>query len=123
MPPPTLTTRPRRRLLVLLALVLLGGSLAMAGLFGSERRFADGSTARADEHYLRESILDSTQKIVEGYAPIMPSYRGQITEEQLIELIAYIKSLQDPQDVRDAPRPAVQQVNPNAPTGNPEWTR
>ena len=68
----------------------------MAGLFGSPRRMTDGSMVVADEHYLRESILDSTARVVAGYAPIMPSFRGQITEEQLMELIAYIKSLRDP---------------------------
>jgi cytochrome c oxidase subunit 2 len=68
----------------------------MAGLFGSRRRMSSGETIVADEHYLRESILDSTARVVEGYAPIMPSFRGQITEEQLMELIAYIKTLRDP---------------------------
>jgi cytochrome c oxidase subunit 2 len=54
----------------------------------------------ADEQYLRESILDSTAKVVAGYAPLMPSFRGQVSEEQLMELIAYIKSLREPQEMR-----------------------
>ena len=83
----------------------------MAGLFGSQRKFADGSTQTADEQYLRESILDSTSKVVEGYPPIMPSYRGQVTEDQLLQLIAYIKSLKDPKDITIAPRAAPEQPN------------
>jgi len=69
---------------------------SMAGLFGSRQRMTDGAIIEANEQYLRESILDSTARVVAGYAPIMPSFRGQITEEQLMELIAYIKSLREP---------------------------
>jgi cytochrome c oxidase subunit 2 len=47
----------------------------------------------ADEAYIRESILYPSAKIVAGYQPIMPTYKGQVTEEQLLQLITYIKSL------------------------------
>jgi cytochrome c oxidase subunit II len=47
----------------------------------------------ADERYLRESILNPRAQIVAGYAPIMAPYEGQITEEGLLQIIAYIKSL------------------------------
>jgi cytochrome c oxidase subunit 2 len=47
----------------------------------------------ADDAYLRESIIYPNAKIVAGYPPIMPTYKGQVTEEQLLQLIAYIKSL------------------------------
>jgi cytochrome c oxidase subunit 2 len=47
----------------------------------------------ADESYLRESILDPGAKIVAGYTPIMPVFRGQLSEEQMLDLIAYIRSL------------------------------
>jgi cytochrome c oxidase subunit II len=67
----------------------------MAGLFGNEVRLNTGKTVTADENYLRRSILDSTADIVDGYKPLMPSFRNQITEEQLAELISYIKSLKD----------------------------
>jgi cytochrome c oxidase subunit 2 len=50
----------------------------------------------ADENYLRESILRPGAKVVNGYEPIMPSFDGQVDEEQLIQLIAYIKSLATP---------------------------
>ena len=72
----------------------------MAGLFGSKQRMTNGSIVEADEQYLRESILDSTARVVAGYAPIMPSFRDQITEEQLMQLVAYIKSLRDPTSLK-----------------------
>jgi cytochrome c oxidase subunit 2 len=76
----------------------------LAGIWGQPRRLADGRTVTADEAYMRESILYSTEKIVEGFQPIMPSYRGQISEEQLMHLLAYIKSLSQPvnREVRPA---------------------
>jgi cytochrome c oxidase subunit 2 len=57
-------------------------------------RLADGSTVTADEGYIRESILNPNSKIVAGYQPLMPSYQGQLTEEQTLDLISYVKSLQ-----------------------------
>ena len=50
---------------------------------------------RADEGYLRESILNSTAAVVPGYQPIMPSFRGQLSEEQVLQLVAFIKSLRN----------------------------
>jgi cytochrome c oxidase subunit 2 len=55
----------------------------------------DGSTVIADERYIRESILMPNARIVAGYEPEMPSFAGQISEDDLIRLIAYIKSLAD----------------------------
>ena len=46
-----------------------------------------------DDTYVRESILNPTAKIVQGFAPIMPTFQGQVSEEQLLALIEYIKSL------------------------------
>jgi len=74
----------------------------LAGLYGEKVFLADGRSVIADEGYLRESILDSTAKIVAGYAPIMPSFRGQLSEEQLMDLLSYVKSLKDPQVLRKA---------------------
>jgi cytochrome c oxidase subunit II len=89
-----------RALYTSLGCVTCHGSQAptLAGVYGTDRPLADGRTRRADDQYLRDSILDSTQDVVKGYAPIMPSFRNQISEEQLAALIAYIKSLQNPQD-------------------------
>jgi cytochrome c oxidase subunit II len=64
----------------------------LAGLYGSRVRLQDGSEIVADESYLRESILDPTAKIVSGFQPVMPSFRGRVSEEELIRLVAYLKS-------------------------------
>jgi cytochrome c oxidase subunit II len=53
-----------------------------------------GGTAFADDSYLRESILQPDAKVVAGFQPIMPTYQGRVTEEQLIQLIVYLKSLE-----------------------------
>jgi cytochrome c oxidase subunit 2 len=49
----------------------------------------------ADDAYIRESILNPQAKIVSGFTPIMPTFQGLVTEEQLLQLIAYVKSLSD----------------------------
>jgi cytochrome c oxidase subunit 2 len=64
----------------------------MAGLYLSAVPLDNGSTVTADDDYLRESIIEPAAKVVAGYPPIMPSYRGQLSEEQLMALVAYIKS-------------------------------
>jgi cytochrome c oxidase subunit 2 len=69
---------------------------SMAGVYGSDVKvYEDGQlkTVKADENYIRESIVDPSKKIVQGYQPLMPSFQDQLTEEQIFELIAYIKSL------------------------------
>jgi len=65
----------------------------LTGIYGQPVKLSDGSTVVADDAYLRESVLYPSVKIVEGYRPIMPTFKGQVTEEQLLQLIAYIKSL------------------------------
>ncbi|HRG49001.1 MAG TPA: cytochrome c, partial [Leptospiraceae bacterium] len=65
----------------------------MKGLSGAKREFADGSSAVADDAYLRESILNSGAKIVKDYPAAMPIFKGQIEEEDVSALIDYIKSL------------------------------
>jgi len=69
----------------------------LAGVFGKPVQLQDGSRAIADETYLLDSMLQPTKQVVAGYAPIMPSFRGQIPEEQLLQIIAYIKSISEPQ--------------------------
>ncbi len=63
------------------------------GVYGQPVKLSGGQAIIADDAYLRESILDPTAKIVAGYQPIMPTFRGQVSEEQVLQLIAYIKSL------------------------------
>jgi cytochrome c oxidase subunit 2 len=66
---------------------------ALEGLFGSQVSLAGGATAVADEDYLRESMLAPLAKLVHGYEPLMPTYQGQLGEEQILQIIAYLKSL------------------------------
>jgi len=63
------------------------------GLFGNTRTFADGTSATADENYLRQSILEPNAHIVQGFAPAMPTFQGSLKDQQLSDLIAYIKSV------------------------------
>jgi len=65
------------------------------GVYGSHVKLADGSTVLADENYIRESILQPNAKIVAGFQPVMPSFQGLVTEDQILALTAYIKSLKD----------------------------
>lgn len=71
-----------------------GRGPSLNGLFGTRVVLNDGSTVAADEVYLRESILNPKAKVVGGYQPLMPTFQGLVTEEQILNLIAYIKSLQ-----------------------------
>ena len=65
----------------------------LAGLYGRPVPLSDGSTVIADERYLRDSILLPRKEVAAGYAPIMPSFTGQISEQDIFDLIAYIRSL------------------------------
>jgi cytochrome c oxidase subunit II len=65
------------------------------GIYGAKREFADGTSGTADEDYLKESILEPNAKIVKGYAPNqMPSYQGQLDDEDITAVIEFIKTLQ-----------------------------
>ncbi len=66
---------------------------SLDGLAGREVRLADGAAVVADDDYLRESILYPRAKVVAGYEPLMPLYQGLISEEQVLQLVRYIKSL------------------------------
>ena len=66
---------------------------ALYGVFGREERLTTGDTIIVDENYLRESIENPIAKVVEGYGPVMPSYAGRLSEEELTALIVYLKGL------------------------------
>ena len=68
----------------------------LVGLFNKQVQLADGRTVVADDTYLRESILNPQAAVVAGYQPIMPTFKGQVSEEALLQLMTYIKSLQAP---------------------------
>ena len=67
---------------------------ALAGLFGSTQKLRDGTQVVVDEAYVRESILNPRAKIVAGFNPEMPTFQGLVSEQQLLQLIQYIKSLE-----------------------------
>lgn len=72
----------------------------LEGVYGHRVHLSNGETVLADERYIHDSIVLPESQIVAGYAPIMPSFAGQIGEEDVFKLVAYIKSLaQSPRPV------------------------
>jgi cytochrome c oxidase subunit 2 len=71
-----------------------GRGPTLVGLFGRKVDLTNGQSLTADEAYVRESIENPQAKIVAGFGPIMPTFQGQVTPEQLIQLMSFIKSLQ-----------------------------
>jgi len=70
-----------------------GRGPVLAGLNGKTIALADGRSVVADDNYIRESILNPTAKVAAGFQPIMPTFQGQVSEEDLIRLLAYVKSM------------------------------
>ena len=106
-PPAPLTAEEGQRLAALMGCVAChsvdGSTLGKAGpswkgVFGSERRFADGTKGRAEETYLRESIREPTFSVVAGFDKSdsgMPSYEGVISDAQIEALVLYINAVRD----------------------------
>jgi cytochrome c oxidase subunit II len=65
----------------------------LANLYNSTVKLQDGSSVVADDSYIRESIVNPQAKVVAGFQPIMPTFQGLVSEEQLLQLIAYVRSL------------------------------
>ena len=65
----------------------------LEGLFGSPVPLSDGRVVVADEAYVRDSILDPKGQVAAGYAPVMPTFAGQVGEDDLASLVAYIQSI------------------------------
>ena len=83
-----------------------GRGPVLAGVFGSTVQLMDGRKVVVDENYIRESIMNPQAKIVLGYQPIMPTFQGTVSEENLLQLIAYIKTLKAPAPKAGAPAAA-----------------
>ncbi len=96
----------------------------LVGVFGKPVLLDDGRTVTADENYIRESILNPGAKIVGGFKNIMPTFQNIVSEEQLISLVAYIKSLHTPQQSEPVsnrpPVPNTTNVSPANPPQNPK---
>ena len=87
----------------------------LQGRFDKPVKLEDGTTVTADENYVRESIMSPGAKVVAGFKPIMPTFQGMVSEEQLNALVAFIKSLSQPQpgqpgNAPGSPQPQTQQV-------------
>ena len=74
-----------------------GRGPSLEGIFGKTVELEGGQKVVVDDEYLRESILSPQAKIVKGYPPIMPTFQGLVTEDQLLTLIEYIKSTGKPE--------------------------
>jgi cytochrome c oxidase subunit 2 len=81
----------------------------LAGVYGKQQLLDNGQTVPVDDNYVRESILNPGVKVVSGFKPIMPTFNGIVSEEQLLSLIAYVKSLGAPQNAPGSNHPAVTQ--------------
>ncbi len=99
-----------------------GRGPVLAGLFGEKQTLQNGESVTVDEAYIRESILNPQAKLAAGFQPIMPTYQGQVSEEQVLQLIAYIRSLSTETQsggagtVTGGVSPTTQRSNPLAPT-------
>ncbi len=70
-----------------------GKGPSFVGIYGKPVKLTDGTTLVVDDDYLRHCILHPSDRVVAGYAPLMPTFKGEISEEELLQIIAYIKSL------------------------------
>jgi cytochrome c oxidase subunit II len=98
-----------------------GSGPTLEGIFGNVQQLESGGSVRVDEAYLRESVTNPQAKLVAGFGPIMPTFQGQVSEDQLVQLIAYIKSLhaigQTPTTAA-SPAPAANATPGSSPTRN-----
>lgn len=97
---------------------VLGRGPTLVGLYNNEVVLEDGRKVKADENYVRESILNPTAKIVKGFKPVMPAFQGIVSDEQLNALVAYVKSLSQP-----PPGTAGLQSQPAASAAQPQNTQ
>jgi len=99
-----------------------GRGPTLAGAFGKTVQLQSGGTVPFDEGYIRESITNPQAKLVQGFGPIMPTFQGQVSEDQLMQLIAFIKSLQaggqTPPATAGSPSPAANATPGASPTRN-----
>jgi cytochrome c oxidase subunit 2 len=75
-----------------------GRSPSLLNVYGHPVQIEGRGTVMADENYIRESIVNPRAMVVQGYQPVMPTFQGQVSEEGLLQLIAYVKSLSRPSE-------------------------
>jgi cytochrome c oxidase subunit 2 len=78
---------------------------SLVGLFGKTVQLSGGGSVKADEAYIRESILQPAAKVVAGYQPVMPTFQGLVTEEGVLQLVEYVKSLGEKPAAGPSPAP------------------
>jgi len=96
-----------------------GRGPALSGVFGGQVSLSDGNLIKADESYIRESIFNPQAKLVNGFGAIMPTFQGQISEEQLLQILAFIKSLQIVNSLPQTQTPGSAIPPPAGATGSP----
>jgi cytochrome c oxidase subunit 2 len=93
-----------------------GRGPVLDGLFGKTVTLQSGQRVTVDEAYVRQSILQPAAQVAAGYQPIMPTFQGLVSEEQLLELVEYVKSLKGQPEVPTArPTPAGPEPGENTP--------
>jgi cytochrome c oxidase subunit II len=75
----------------------------LGGIYGKPVLLTTGEPVTVDDGYIRESIMSPAAKVVAGYQPVMPTFQGQLSEEQLIALVTYVRSLTAPSGAAPAP--------------------
>jgi cytochrome c oxidase subunit 2 len=96
-----------------------GRGPSLVNKFGASEQLASGSAVPVDEAYVRESILRPQSKIVAGYQPLMPTFQGLVSEENVMALVEYVKSLRA---TAQAAAPAAAHAESAAP-GAPQESR
>jgi len=89
-----------------------GRGPVLDGLFGRTIELTNGENVTADEAYIRESIVTPSAKVVAGYQPVMPTYQGLVSEESLMQLVAYIQTLKAPEGT-EAPSSPTPEARPD----------
>lgn len=97
-----------------------GRGPSLVNRFGASEQLASGSAVSVDEAYVRESILRPQSKIVAGYQPLMPTFQGLVSEENVMALVEYVKSLRTP---APAAAPAAEAHAESAAPGAPQENR
>ena len=103
-----------------------GRGPSLKDIVGKPVELQDGATVIVDEAYLRESILNSQAKIVKGFQPLMPTFQGLVSEDNLVALIEYVKSLSPNATTAAAPAAAAAPRTPRRSgvrRSKPCWTR
>jgi len=90
----------------------------LEGIYGKDVKLVGGQTVKVDDQYIRNSILDPSSQVVEGFQPIMPTFKGQVTEEDLVGLVAYIKSLSGVTGTNTTPTSASSNTSSTSNTSN-----